>query len=485
MKFRFTKAHTARSMHVTKATGENKALLDRLRGFLDAEEPTTIRFFYSLWGEQTNAITYAELRDALISGSITQERLEQWQRDYAKLVTEKLAPQWAQAMAAGAAKIVEKYDLFYDPMFEAAQNYITAHGAELATALAREQRDALQSLVSNAVTYEAGTPDELAQAIRPLVGLTAPQAAANLKLYESVKLSLKEANPNMRDATAEKRAREAALKYADKQHRYRAMTIARTELATAYNQGAYNGTRQAQAEGYLGIVKKVWLTADDERTCDICNGLDGEAVDMDSDFSYQKGKLGFGTALIPPAHPNCRCSIAYEEVSPPVFAPNRENRLTNDKENVIIDIGSDEMDFTGASGAIPRDDWTRMDDHAARYYESVRTRLGDVESIAKNTSFSVDEIETIRQHVFINQYQLETKKPKRFDPSYDMAVSWQRLVDGKDIHEMDIVMLNHELMEYRLMTVEGLPYDVAHEMTNEVYNYQKYTDALDRKAGLK
>jgi SPP1 gp7 family putative phage head morphogenesis protein len=483
MKFRFTKAHSAYSAHITKATGESKSVLDRLRSFLDTEEPTTIRFLNSLWGEQTNAITYAELRDALISGSITQERLEQWQRDYAKLVTEKLTPQWAQAMTAGAVRIAEKYNLFYDPMLEAAQKYITAHGAELATALAREQRDALQSLVSNAVTYEAGTPDELAQAIRPLVGLTAPQAVANLKLYESVKLSLKEANPNMRDTTAEKRAREAALKYADKQHRYRAMTIARTELATAYNQGAYNGTRQAQAEGYLGIVKKVWVTADDERTCPVCEGLDGEAVDMDSDFSYQKGQLGFGTTLIPPAHPNCRCSIAYEEVSPPVFAPNRENRLTNGKENVIIDIGSDEMDFTGASGAIPRNDLKRMNDHATLFYEEVRNRQFDVTQIARNTGFSVEDITLIKQHVFFNEYDLGREDLERFYPDYDMAVSWQRLTEGTHIQEMDIVLLNHELLEYSYMQ-QGMSYDEAHRLTEKVHDYKKFVDELNHKEGV-
>jgi hypothetical protein len=43
---------------------------------------------------------------------------------------------------------------------------------------------------------------------------------------------------------------------------------------------------------------------------------------------------------------------------------------------------------TGASGAIPRSDRNRMDQHAELYYEEIRKRVGDVESIAKNTGFS-------------------------------------------------------------------------------------------------
>ena len=46
--------------------------------------------------------------------------------------------------------------------------------------------------------------------------------------------ALLENNPTMKPETAAKRAREAAAKYAAKQHRQRAYTIATTELAS-YN----------------------------------------------------------------------------------------------------------------------------------------------------------------------------------------------------------------------------------------------------------
>jgi len=120
-----------------------------------------------------------------------------------------------------------------------------------------------------------------------------------------------------------------------------------------------------------------------------------------------------------------------------------------------------------------------MDEHAARYYEEVRKRTGDIESIAKNTGFSVEDITIIKNHVFFNEYDLDGKKLKKFDPDYDMAVSWQRLIDGKNIKEMDIVLLNHELMEFGLMK-QGLSYNEAHRITDKTYSYKKYTDELDK-----
>jgi hypothetical protein len=137
------------------------------------------------------------------------------------------------------------------------------------------------------------------------------------------------------------------------------------------------------------------------------------------------------------------------------------------------------ISVTGASGAIPRNDIKRMDEHAALYYEEIRNRTSDIKSIAKNTGFTTGEIETIKNHIFFNQYDLDGKRLKRFDPDYDMAVSWQRLIDGNEIKEMDIVLLKHELMEYGLME-QGMSYNEAHRITEKTYNYKKYTDKLDK-----
>jgi SPP1 gp7 family putative phage head morphogenesis protein len=77
----------------------------------------------------------------------------------------------------------------------------------------------------------------------------------------------------------------------------RARTMARTETVTAFNRGA-----QIRYEQY-GYTHWEWIAALDERTCPVCGALDGKV-------------FKFGDSQdIPPAHPNCRCSIA------PVEAP--------------------------------------------------------------------------------------------------------------------------------------------------------------------
>jgi len=142
------------------------------------------------------------------------------------------------------------------------------------------------------------------------------------------------------------------------------------------------------------------------------------------------------------------------------------------------------MTTTGASGAIPRHEWTRMDTHARMFYEQIRKRKSDIETIAKNTSFTVEDIQIVKNHLFFNKYDLGEEVTTRFDPLYDIAVSWQRLIDGSNIQEMDIVLLHHELMEYKLMVQCGMDYKSAHDIAEKTYNYSKFIKELDEAEGL-
>ena len=115
--------------------------------------------------------------------------------------------------------------------------WIQQRGAEFITASSTEQRDAIKALLAQSVR-ERHSVDELARLIRPCIGLTEPQAKANIRYYENITSSLRKQHPKMKAETIQRRAREAASKYAEKQHRQRAMTIAQTEMATSYNKGA-------------------------------------------------------------------------------------------------------------------------------------------------------------------------------------------------------------------------------------------------------
>ncbi len=306
--FVFRKCERQRAIPIAKASGENAAILRRLRSFLDPEEPKIVKWLHSLWKEQQNAITYKELLAAALSGEVTQETLDRWFQDYTRFVNTNLVPLWEKAMAAGAADRMRAYPYYlYDPNVSFAQIFVRDRAAELIVNLAEEQRNAIRSMVARATHYDAVTPDILATVMRPAIGLYPRQAVANINLYNTVREALLKENPLMRLATAEKRAKEAAARYAAQQHRYRAMSIARTELASAYNAGGFAATQDARNQGLIGDCKKTWLAADDERMCSACGGADGESVNMDDRFR--------NGVLLPPAHPSCRCTVAYEEIS--------------------------------------------------------------------------------------------------------------------------------------------------------------------------
>ena len=110
--------------------------------------------------------------------------------------------------------------------------------------------------------------------------------------------------------------------------------------------------------------------------------------------------------------------------------------------------------------------------HAEQYYESVRKMTTDAERIANNTGFSLADIERIKSYVFTEEHDLGEEKPMRFSPSYEMAESWQRLIDGKNIQPHDITLIQHELMESKLVE-DGMPQDKAHIITSGVYNYSE------------
>ena len=156
-----------------------------------------------------------------------------------------------------------------------------------------------------------------------------------------------------------------------------------------------------------------------------------------------------------------------------------DNLLTNDSKQYNLA----NMDITDARGAIPRDDYGRMKEHAELYYDEIRKRKSDVTAIAHNIGFSVEDVGKIKRHIFIDEHDLGKKRPSSFAPDYDMAVSWQRLSEGKDIQEMDIVLLNHELIELGLMA-QGISYVEAHNLAEKEYNYAKYIKELNAKEGI-
>ena len=297
-----------------KRSKENLRLLNMLNRYITDTATVPVSILTRFWADQAAAITYKEIRKLIEDEDISKEDLENWSKDYSSFVSETLEPMWLEAIVAGQLSnaILDEIrgkEFEFDATDEGIRNWIKDRGSEFVTNAVQEQKKAIQRLTMNAVREEL-SPNELARVIRPCIGLTERQAQANLKYYSHIKEQLRKDHPRMKEENIVRRARDRALKYAEKQHRYRAETIAQTELAEAYNAGAHQGIKQAQERGYIGHVKKVWVTARQDNVCKYCEA--GEGVSKEMDEYFDVGKCG--RVLIPPAHPRCRCVVKYVEV---------------------------------------------------------------------------------------------------------------------------------------------------------------------------
>lgn len=217
-------------------------------------------------------------------------------------------------MQEAISELEAKYpDWYFNPAANGIRDWTESHGAEFVTSSTDTQIQGLRALITEASTLKNMSVDQLARAIRPMVGLYYQQSIANMNYYKSL----------IESGLKEEKALDLSTRYAARQHRYRGYLIARTELAFAYNQGSYFGIKQAQAKGYMGEVVKIWSTALDERSCESCRSLEGKEIALDKDFDYYSKLKGRTQTIrrVPPAHPNCRCGVMYKEISPPAMQP--------------------------------------------------------------------------------------------------------------------------------------------------------------------
>lgn len=92
----------------------------------------------------------------------------------------------------------------------------------------------------------------------------------------------------------------------------RADMIARTESIRAANSATVEAYRQSDV-----VEAKEWLTEMDNRTCPVCESLDGKTIDLDGNFFNEGDTVTVGETQVsvggvdvpePPLHPDCRCT---------------------------------------------------------------------------------------------------------------------------------------------------------------------------------
>lgn len=314
MSFRFMQPKSR--VNIEKSE-ESQRVLETLSNYLDGNIEEPMRFLVRFWKDQIAVVTYKELRSIIKDEDVPETIMNHWFQDYSKLISERMTPVWKQSMAAGytSSPLAQELGGALNTAEAGVREWLLSRSAELVTNCCQEQKEAIRYLVSEATINYQMTPVETARYIRPTIGLTKPQAEANLKHYQAIKEQLKTEHPRMKAENIEKKARHSAARYAEKQHRYRAETIAQTEVAKGFNEGNDAFVREAIKKNLMPKMNKVWVVAN-TNACEICKRMAGMTIEMDSKFSTDYGKKTKRTvtASIPPAHPRCRCAVKYVEV---------------------------------------------------------------------------------------------------------------------------------------------------------------------------
>lgn len=244
-----------------KKSEESQRVLDALDAYLEGNIDEPVRWLVRFWQDQAAVMLYRELRELVIGETDPESLFDIWFQDYSKMLSEKMTPVWEQAFLEGwknNSLFCGAEDVISSESW--VRSWIVDHTGDLITNCCNEQVSAIRYLIAEAESLNMSSA-ETARYIRPTIGLTERQAAANLKYYNSIKERLTTDHPRMKPESIERKAREAASKYAERQQRYRAETIARSEIAQAYNHGADAFVREAVTAGNLPEMEKEWSTA--------------------------------------------------------------------------------------------------------------------------------------------------------------------------------------------------------------------------------
>lgn len=271
-----------------------------------------------------------------------------------------------------------------------------------------------------------------------------------------------------------------------------ARRLVRTESAYVANE------MDADAYEAAGITHYMIVATLDLKTSEICQEMDGKI------FLLKEKQVGEN---FPPFHPWCRSTTVESDNPEKLKNMKRRARDPETGKNYIVPAGTTYKEWragleekygkqqvkkwenvekgrskkvTGARITDPDSKEAEM--FAEQYYEEIRHMKNDVARIADNTGHSIDEIQKIKDYLFINKslFDEDTGEWRRFDEDARIAQSWQRLLinnGASKIKKHDITLINHELLEMKLKEENpNISHYDAHIQASMVYNYAKEAD---------
>lgn len=476
-------------------TRESQEVLQRLQLFLESDDviKTPVRILTRFWEDQQHAIGYSELRQIVQDGTVSPEALQLWSQDYSVLVANQFYSVWMDAVKAGAARqlLLDDVPFTFRTQTKGILNWIRDRGAEFVTACTEEQKQAIATLLTKSIR-DHHTVEELSQMIRPCIGLTKEQAKANFRYYHTIATNLRNEHPRMKAESIQRKAQEAAQKYAERQHRQRAMTIAQTESAFAYNYGADESIRQAQAQHLLGEVKKRWCTSGDDAVCEVCASLDGIELELDADFQMKGKPLFRGQHLLPPAHPRCACAVEYIEIDAPATIgtewrefPNVNDIMTQDYKEVVLDEEIREFQRAKELGTIEA---KRVISSRTEMYVSNHITLSRKERHIIDTSIiqaanvlHIKDIGVLPMIVILDDTEMKAGVLASYTPYYNVLYI-NRLIANKDVLigiQEGLAANKNKIATYVHELIHWLDAEQYRKKFGEIDEY--YTDWLNKK----
>lgn len=271
-------------------------LLQDIQSFMDRMEAKYRRAFIALIESTTRSPELSAIIRSINDGSSLSVTPDVYSAiENIDIDTTTLRDLARQAMSGGGKVTAKAVGLEgrFDITNPRAIQYARSVSSELVTGITRTVRQNLRDIIADAVDGSESVA-ETVRRIKSEVGLT-PRYSAAVRNYRKQLI----ANGN-----TTKQANQAAEKYAQKLLTQRARTIARTEIAQATNFGQHEFWRQMQDSGDLPPeTMRMWITAQDEKTCPICGPMNGELTTIDGSWL-----TGSGPLEEPHAHPNCRCT---------------------------------------------------------------------------------------------------------------------------------------------------------------------------------
>lgn len=310
-----------------------------------------------------------------------------------------------------------------------------------------------------------------------------------------------------------------------------ALRIARTEGHRIQCQATMDACFKAKEKG--ADVVKQWDATLDGRTRESHQQVDGQIRELDERFSnglmFPGDSSGGAAEVI-----NCRCALlqrarwavggsftkydrfsneikefedieAYNEFKKVYYS--KENKqymnyvekledryqttnfnklldsMNTQEYNHFIELQEKRPMFSGMyrqhGGKIGSVEWeTERTEKAQKYYDKIKNN-NDVELIAKSSGMTIEEIQTIKKHIFFDEHTKYDGTKSVFDADYDMAVAWKRLSEGIP-ENRDILLLQHELLENSVEKMYNLSAAEAHAIADEKYPWY---DTLIKELG--